>query len=496
MQESLLQSLSDELNPDLAENQPDEFADDPIAWMEHNFYLYDTGELLTLASCQKQYLLEALSLRPDGSFRYNTVVWSWPKKSAKSTIIAALVHYVAYNFPRRSIKLVANDLNQANSRVGYYLRESIKLHPKHKDEVQIKREHLIIYPNGSRVEMVPVDPDGEAGGNDDLIVYSELHGWKSRAHLRMWAEMTLSPNKFAHSQRWIDTYAGHVGESPILENLYEAGVKGGREVWPDSEVYANDAARLLCVWVTRHLLPWQTDANGRNYYAQEATTLTDAEYRRLHGNQWVSSVDKFVPDAWWDACYLPIAELNRQYPFNPKEDELVCTLDAAVTNDCFGILAASRHDKFVIPRFIFKWIPPVGGFIQYSNLDDPTDERYPEGVVRMLADRFNVIVFGYDPTQLHHFCTQLSDGDVGYFKTFNQGQPRLIADKQLYDVIRDRKLLHDGNADLTEHIYNSNKESDDQGSKLRIVKRSPSMKIDLAVCLSMAVDLAYKFLPE
>jgi phage terminase large subunit-like protein len=60
-------------------------------------------------------------------------------------------------------------------------------------------------------------------------------------------------------------------------------------------------------------------------------------------------------------------------------------------------------------------------------------------------------------------------------------------DKTLYDLIRDRRVSHDGNADLRQHIANANaKLEKDQDSKLRIVKKTQSRKIDLAVALSMA----------
>jgi hypothetical protein len=66
------------------------------------------------------------------------------------------------------------------------------------------------------------------------------------------------PTKWGNAQRWIDTYAGITGESPILEQLYETGVINGVRVWDDLEVYVNDAARMLTVWVTKPMFPWQT----------------------------------------------------------------------------------------------------------------------------------------------------------------------------------------------------------------------------------------------
>src|SRR5258706_13959882 len=60
---------------------------DPIDWITHNFYLYDTGNLITLYDCQRRPLELALSRDAAGLFKYTTIQWSWPKKSAKSSVI-------------------------------------------------------------------------------------------------------------------------------------------------------------------------------------------------------------------------------------------------------------------------------------------------------------------------------------------------------------------------------------------------------------------------
>lgn len=461
---------------------------DPIDWIEKNFFLADTGRLMTLHERQRRPLVEALRRDDNDHYIYNTVLWSWPKKSAKSSVIAAVVLFVAATRPRSSIKLVANDLKQADSRVGAYVREAVKLNPDLRDCVKISvSNYLITFPNGSRIEMVPIDPSGEAGGNDDIIVYSELWGWKSKAHQKMWSEMTLSPTKYGNSQRWIDTYAGEDGEAPILERLYRISVKEGYQLWDDWEVYVSDAARLLTVWVTQHHLPWQTSEDGRAYYAEQSSTLTPNEYDRMHGNLWVSSVNAFVPMEWWAACRGPIPPMD-------KYREIVVAMDAAVSGDCFGIVAVARTGDRVYPVFIRKWQPKRGQKLDYTDLADPSNTEFPEGVIRWLIKEYNVLRVGYDPYQLHHLCNSLAQEGLAFFEPFNQGQERAVADKALYDIIRDRRLVHDGNPDLTEHVGNANRTADDKN--IRIVKRAEHLKIDLVVTLSMGCDLAFEVLPE
>lgn len=462
---------------------PDLTLNEPTRWIQDNFYLYDTGALMTLEDCQLRPLELALSRDAAGRFKFNTVLWSWPKKSAKSSVIAAVADYTAMRKPRASVKLVANDLKQADTRVGYYLRESIKLGQhagKRAYDIRITPSgYKTSYPNGSKIECVPIDPNGEAGGNDDLIVYSELHGWKSKAHQRMWAEMTLSPTKFGDSQRWIDTYAGYEGESPILEQLYEVGVRQGVQVWPDLEVYVNEPARMLTVWVTQWLLPWQVSEQGRAYYIEEESQLAPNEFLRMHKNQWVSSVDMFVPGEWWDACG------DVTYSSLQPHEPCILALDAGVSSDCFAMVVVTRrqNNEKVQVHTVQKWQPEQGKKVDF---------REVEQVVRTFIRTHNVLEVAYDPYQLVDMMGRIRYEESVNCREFPQAGPRAIADKRLHDLIRNRNIQHDNNADLTAHIKNANRKPEDE-QKLRIIKRAPQLKIDLAVALSMATDRSFAY---
>jgi hypothetical protein len=78
---------------------------------------------------------------------------------------------------------------------------------------------------------------------------------------------------------------------------------------------------------------------------------------------------------------------------------------------------------------------------------------------------------------------------------FPQGTARLEADKGLHDLITQRRLVHDGRNDqVRQHLNNANKKLDTESRKIRIVKRRESLKIDLAVCLSMGCARAFEVL--
>lgn len=429
---------------------------------------------MALFDCQRRPLELSQERDISGNLKYNTVLWAWPKKSAKSSVIAAMADYTAEHRTNGSIKLVANDLKQADSRVGYYLREAIQIgkrNNKRSDLITINPSgYLIKYPNGAKVECVPIDPSGEAGGNDDMIVFSELWGWKTKAQQRMWSEMTLSPNKWGNSQRWIDTYAGIRGESPILEQLYETGVVNGRRVWEDLEVYVNDAAKMLTVWVTQPMFPWQT----KEYYAQEEGQLTPSEFLRMHRNQWAASSEIFIPIQWWDDC-----KVEAMLPLNGRG--VIMGIDAAVENDCFAIVIVSMNGQKPQIRYCQIWTPPKDGQINFADV---------ETELLKLFSSYNIVEVAYDPYQMASMAQRL--GQNVFWKAFTQGTPRLVADKRLYDMIRDRKIEHSGDySDLRQHILNCDRKPEED--KLRLIKRSNTGKIDAAVALSMAVDRAMHY---
>jgi len=94
----------------------------------------------------------------------------------------------------------------------------------------------------------------------------------------------------------------------------------------------------------------------------------------------------------------------------------------------------------------------------------------------------------YDPYQLEHWANEQRDkARPAWYRAFGQQAERLIADKQLYDLVRDRRLHHSGNEELRKHIQNcAAKIPGDEDNRMRLVKKSERGKIDAAVALSMA----------
>lgn len=459
---------------------------DPIAWMEQHFFIPETRGPIVLDDYQKLALRTALATDADGLRCYSTMVWSDIKKSAKSTLAAAVIIWAAIQIDALegwgSFYIVANDLKQADSRVAYYLRRAILLNPQLRALCKVRTgSYKVTLPNQTFIEAIPIDPSGEAGSNADMVVFSELWGAHSKAQAQMWTEMTLPPGKFGRAFRWIETYAGVTGGAPILEQLYEQGVTLGRRLDSDLELYDNPAARLFCLWNTQPRLPWQTDA----YYDQERAVLLPSEFKRVHRNAWSDGdAETFLPGmALWDACKddtLP--------PLGPHE-RCVLVIDAGESNDTFALVIASAHPTIpgrIALRYAEAFVPIPGEPLNFDMIED---------VVRDLIACYAVVELGYDPFLMGQMIRRLKNTSertgappiATLCEPFNQGADRLEADKGFYDLITSRRLAHDGTlTQMREHVRNANKAIDVKTRRMRIVKRAYSLKIDLAVCGGMA----------
>ena len=412
---------------------------------------------------------------------------------------------------------------------------------------------------GSAVKAISVDAAGEAGGQPALTIWTELWGFEDLESRRFWDEMTPIPT-VPDSTRLVETYAGYDGESVLLRSLYDAGRSGHqltagelasfvcREDVPGEtfQDYVNawhetrgDPNVVIPVWENNRLgmywdsgmvarrMPWQhmflpllgVDPDGSTeevnicascrrpkeeheigitadeYYGDAERIGPPQAYQRLHLNEWVGAESAFIPLESWDACgHIHKVEMLQEGDRTP----LVAAADAAVTGDCFGVLAVSRcpnDPNCVDLRRAKRWLPPQQG--------SPIDLSVPEAFLRTLPVVYNIVQIAYDPYQMESIAQRLTRDGIAWLKPFNQMGDRLKADSSLYDLIISNRIhyTHEDDcpgmergaqcncwvAPVREHLANANaKMQVNEDSKLRIVKKANGSKVDLAVCLSMA----------
>lgn len=225
--------------------------------------------------------------------------------------------------------------------------------------------------------------------------------------------------------------------------------------------------------------------------------------------------NEFVPIELWDRC-----RASPPLPVLAPGDRTLTVLgvDAGVKNDCTGIVMVSRHPddlEMIAVRAVRKWQPDVGhevdldevesfikavclggcafGHYKDDRLRDPEpaytvrcEACHPEQGDPVLYPPYAVYEVNYDPWQMEGTAQRLRQIGINC-QPFQQQRDRLIADSELRDLIVNRRISHDGNLALREHVENAAAVLDTkEDRKIRIVKKAPHRKVDLAVALSMA----------
>lgn len=251
-------------------------------------------------------------------------------------------------------------------------------------------------------------------------------------------------------------------------------------------------------------LPWQArpDRDAAWYAAVEADAIDSShmkqEYPATSEEAFeASEVNAFLADlSLWDACKVDLPPLDRHTP-------CVLALDGAESNDTFASSLVSVWDDGYACRYNRPYVPEPGRILDFNEIEIDIRELGQQHAIRELT---------YDPMLLGQLIARLKKPATLYRANaptvplsfpsfpapcvpFPQGQKRLEADKGLYDAITQRRMYHDGNPALREHIANANKKIGSDGRSLRIVKREYAKKIDSAVCLGMGRARASAVLP-
>jgi phage terminase large subunit-like protein len=442
-----------------------------VQWIEANIRV-EGDRLIRLKKHQKKILARALAVGSNGKLRYQTIVYSCPKKSGKSTLNAAVVLWTAYEAaPGTEIKVLANDLEQAAGRVFRIAKAMVKREPALMSRVEGMTQREIRLVDGTTITAVASDASGEAGSNHSLASQDELWGFVSENAVRHHEEHTPVPT-LPISFRFITTYSGYVGESVLLEGIYQRGKKGKR-LWSLLPVWENGP--LFMYWDHKGRMPWQT----KEYYEAQRQELRPLQYLRLHENRWVSSENALFDMGKWKLC----EHSGHKPPMPDKNIRLFCGVDASVKKDRSAVVSVYYHEGRLMlgPK---RWWQPSKA--------NPMDlEQTLEAYLLELADSYTIQVCLYDPFQFHRSAMTLRQQGI-HMVEFPQSVPNLtLMGSTLYDLVEYRNLTLYKCKELRAEAAVSIAKEKDRG--LQISKEKSGDKIDQVVALAMAALEATRY---
>jgi phage terminase large subunit-like protein len=442
----------------------DQYRRDVVRFAEEQFYLPKTGKPIRLAKHQKKILRACLTpIR--GKMPYSTIVYSCPKKSGKTTIGALVALWWALSQePYNEIILCANDEEQAKSRVFKMVTQSVKLNP-HLGPV-VTNSAVTFPETDTAITAIASEYAGAAGADPGLTVWDELWAYQYESSRRLYEELTPSPTR-KNSVRLIVTYAGFEGESLLLKELYDRGMKGER-IDDELPIYVNGG--LFMYWDHRPRMPWQTP----EYYEDQRAALRPSSFARMHRNQWVSSESTFIEPEWFDACVDP--ELRPMLA--GKGDPIFVGVDAATKRDSLAVAGVyyDRDKGKVVLAFHRIWEPKPG---------EPLDlEETVENYLLEQAERFRIKETIFDPYQMARSASTMKKAGIR-MREFPQTVPNLtLMGDNLFALIKNGNLMTYSAPEI--RLALSRAVAIESSRGWRIAKEKQSHKIDIVVALGMA----------
>jgi phage terminase large subunit-like protein len=436
---------------------------DPISFIEHVLCDPETSEPFALSEAERWFLKFAFTLNDNGRLKYPELVFGAIKKSGKTTLAALVMITMILLFGGRFAEgyCVANDFEQAQSRVFAMARRIVEASPLLKSEARITADKIVFTALNATIQAIGSDYASAAGANPTIVCFDELWGYVSERSRRLWDEMVTSPARRI-SARLVVSYAGFTGESLLLEELHKRGMSLP-EVGPS--LHAGDG--LLFAWHTAPIASWQTS----EWVEEMRRTMRPSAFARQMLNEFVSSESTFIDLSAWDACtVLPAPPIERQ--------PIWIGVDASVKRDSTALVAVSYSQKskcaVLVAHRIFT---PTPG--------DPIDfEATVEQTIREWKKRFFVRCVYFDPYQMVATAQRLKKAGIK-IEEFPQSLPNLTAaTSNLFDLISERRLALYPAADIRLAVSRVVLSESSRGWKLS--KEKQSFKIDVVVALSLA----------
>ena len=450
---------------------------DPCAFIDAFVKYSELAKPFSLLPHQREQFRTSFQFDGAGKLKHETIVWSKPKKGAKTFENALVCLWWAFTQEApNEVLVLANDLEQAVGRVFSTIARLIENNVALGQSARVGQKEIVLS-NGTKILALASEYAGAAGSNHGLCSLDELWAFSSERARRLYEELTPVPTR-KNSIRLITSTAGIVGESELLWGLYVQGV--GKEEHRDGQgarmlgelpIYENAEARLLTLWDHTPRTPWQ-DAD---YYRTQKRSLRSQTFARLHENRWVASTSSFISGEAWDGC---VDRELRPLIGTDKHQQLFIGVDASVKHDnsaCVAVRWDHTRERLLLSQHRI-WQPSY-----WRPLDL---EHTIEAWLKDLHSRFDVRDVFYDPYQMSRSAATLSRAGIRMTE-YPQTTARLTQMAEaLLDLLKGQNLVLYRSKELREHALNAVAVESTRG--WRLAKEKSNRKIDSTVALAMA----------
>ena len=466
----------------------------------HNFILQDW---------QRDKIIRPLfgTVNPDGTRQYRTCYVELPRKNGKTTIASAIALYLLYADSEAGCEIysAANDRQQAAlvfNEAAAMVRQEHNLFNISK--IIDSQKRIVYHRFNSFYCAISAEAYTKWGINAHGIIYDELHAAPDRD---LWDTLTTSTGSRRQPLTLVITTAGFDRNSICWEqHNYALKVQNGiiqdptflpvifsapeDADWKDEKVWKSSNPAL---GTFRNIDEMRTLCKK----AQETAAL-EMTFRRLYLNQWVNSVERWLPMDAWDAC-------NGQVDVKSLQGRTCYAgLDLSSTTDLTALALVFAADDGTCDVLTYFWIPGDTA-IQKERKDrvpyrtwakkglitltegNVIDYKYIQHTLEQLREKYDIAEIAFDRWGATKLSQDLTD--AGFLMVpFGQGFGSMSSPtKELMNLVLSKKIRHGGNPVLRWNCDNLVVRTDPAGN-IKPDKEKSTQKIDGCVSLIMAID--------
>jgi phage terminase large subunit-like protein len=434
------------------------------------------GTALEMEDWQNDFLNELFLVFEDGDRVYREALLGISRKNGKSTLSAAIALYLLLASGEEGPEVYAAAASRDQARIVFQQAiEFVEGSPRLRDWLRPQKNAILCPANNGVFRVLASDAPKQYGLNPSGVVIDEL--W-AHTNPELYYALTTAQGARENPLVVSITTAGYDRNS-ICYQLYERG----KELERNGGIQAMRREGFLFRWYeappTASVLDmagWQAANPSSWIKAQDmersARRLPENVFRRLHLNQWTETEDAWIKPYEWDAC--------QGVPIWDPSDESFITLDVGIKRDSTGILYGQWHGPEL--HIGQKILTPE----EMGETFGITDVRAHLIAEARQHRRLREIAF--DPWGFRESAEIMAEQGFPMVE-FPQSGRMEPASNTLYELVRERRLVHDGDPLLRQQVLAAVTAPTDRGG-WKISKRKSLERIDGAVALAMLADRA------
>jgi phage terminase large subunit-like protein len=445
------------------------------------------GDALVLRPWQKELVKRIFARDTDGGLRARVALVGTPRKSGKSALASMLALYslIAEGIDGGEVVVAAAEKEQARIIFGEARRmvESSEL----SEMCTVYRDAIFVPSTGSVMKVLSAEAYSKEGLNISRCILDEAHAHKNR---ELFDVLSLSMgNRGKMAQMLAVTTAGQktdmTGQDSIAYSLFQYGKRVASGEVKDPTFFmswwaAPDEADHRDPEVWRVANPGYDDLVSPDDFASAVLRTPEPEFRTKRLNQWVSSMNAWLPNGTWQ----PLAEERELLP----DEEIIIGFDGSFNGDCTSLVGCTIPKEGEKPYLfmIQTWEK------QPEDTDDwRVNTQDVEDAIIQFCSRHTVKEIACDPYRWQRSMDAMLEMGLPVIEFPSTSPSRMVsACQKFYTSVTEQTMIHDGDALLERHLSNAVIKTDRLGPRIVKEHRGSPRKIDAAVAAVIAFDRA------